>query len=353
MSALPLLWALALCSPASAQTAAQAGANAAEPNAVEQVLAEFERVPLVAIGEQHRRAEVHEFLAALLAHPRFGRAVDDIVVEFGNALYQPLADRYVAGEDVPAAELRRIWRDTGQWLVWDSPLYEQFFAHVRALNLARPPEERVRVLLGDPPIDWAKVATAADYRRFAERDAFYAEVVEREVLEKDRRGLLVVGSMHLMRRGPLDRPLPGGAGVAALLEQHAPGALHVVWTLPAAAELASKLGFERAPAYRALGDDALGAQSYGLLVPASLLVLVDGEWKPLGEAKWPPMRAVVDALLWLGPEEHSVDPAPSIYREPEYERELRRRAPILKEVYGMDFLPELEELLAKSATTSK
>src|SRR5262245_25411461 len=306
------------------------GARPAGSEAVASVLANFECAPLVALAEQHRRAELHAYLLALLEDPRFGRSVDDVVVEFGNALYQPLADRYFAGEDVPAREVRRIWRDTGQWLVWDSPLYERFFERVRALNRTRPAEERVRVLLGDPPIDWTKVASAADYRRFAERDAFYAELVEREVLAKDRRALLVAGGMHFTRRGPLDASLPHSSpGVAELLQRRAPDALTVVWTLPPSQELAAQLGFEAAPAYLDLATSPLGEQSYGLLVPKGLLVRVGGEWKPLGEVRWPPMRAVVDALLWLGPEEHIVLPSPDIYREPEYQAELRRRAAIL------------------------
>jgi hypothetical protein len=347
-----LVCALALCAGLGAlQEAPQdpGGSPAAFRGVLEPVLAQLQRVPLLGMAEHHRSAEVHAFLLALIEHPRFGSLVDDIVVEFGNALHQPLMDRYVAGESVAPDELRRAWRDTGQWLVWDSPLYEQFFARVRAANLARPPEQRVRVLLGDPPIDWAKVASAADYRAFAERDAFYAGLVVREVLERDRRALLVIGGMHLARRGPLDPALQrGGPSAGALLERSHPGALHIVWTVSAAREQAAELGFERAPAYLDLRTHPLGDESYGRLLSGDLLVRIDGEWKPMGQVPWPPMRAVVDSLLYLGPGSDPVLPDPALYREPLYQAELRRRAGILREVYGMDFLPELEQLLGAS-----
>jgi len=310
------------------------------------LLAAFERAPLVGLAEHHRRAEVHDFLLALVDHPRFGALVDDVVVEFGNARHQALVDRWLAGAEVPRDELAHVWRDTTQWLVWDSPLYERFFERVRARNLARPPEERVRVLLGDPPIRWEDVHGAKDYRAFAERDAHFAEVVEREVLAKGRRALLVTGSAHLQRRGPKGVTLPGGKSAAAWLEERHPGALFVAWTLPADAAQARELGFEHAPALRMLAGDALAEESFALLAPKGLQIQVAGKWQPLGELPWPPLGEMVDALLFVGAADTQVEPEPALYREASYQAELRRRAPILREVYGMDFLPELEGLLA-------
>src|SRR5262245_9392192 len=321
-------------------------AGAASRSAAEGVLSLFERAPLVGLAEHHRRREVHDFLLALVDHPRFGEVVDDVVVEFGNARHQELVDRYVAGEDVPPAELCRVWRDTTQWLVWDSPLYQRFFEHVRERNLARPAGERVRVLLGDPPIPWEEVKDAASYRRFAGRDTHFAEVVEREVLARNRRALLVTGSGHLELRGPLDAHLPGGLSAGALIAQRHPGALAVVWTLPPERELARRLGFERAPSFKDLLDDPLREESFALLAPKGIQVLVAGEWKELGDARWPPLGEMVAALLDVGDANTQVEPESALYRDPAYQAELRRRAPILSEVYGMEFLPQLEELLA-------
>lgn len=310
------------------------------------LLAAFERAPLVGLAEHHRRAEVHEFLLALVDHPRFGSLVDDVVVEFGNARHQELVERYLAGADVPRAELARVWRDTTQWLMWDSPLYERFFERVRARNLARPVEQRVRVLLGDPPIRWEDVHGAADYRAFAARDAHYAALVEREVLAKGRRALLVTGSAHLQRRGPTGVTLPGGKSAAELLDERHPGALFVAWTLAADAAQAAELGLTHAPALRLLAGDALAQQSFALVAPRGIQIQVAGKWQPLGELAWPPLGEMVDALVYLGPQDTQVDAEPALYRDAAYQAELRRRAAILKEVYGMDFLSELEQQLA-------
>jgi len=315
--------------------------------AAEGVLSLFERAPLVGLAEHHRRGEVHDFLLDLVDHPRFGQVVDDVVVEFGNARYQALVDGYLSGAEAAPAELCRAWRDTTQWLVWDSPLYQRFFERLRARNLARPADERVRVLLGDPPIPWDEVRDAPGYRRFAERDAHFAGVVEREVLAKGRRALLVTGSVHLELRGPLDASLPHSSPSAgALLAERHPGALAVVWTLPADRELARRLGFERAPAFLDLLDDPLQEESFAMLAPKGIQIQVAGQWKPLGEVRWPPLSEMVAALLHVGERNTQVDPDPALYRDAAYQAELRRRAPILAEVYGMEFLPELEALLS-------
>ena len=102
----------------------------------------------------------------------------DIVVEFGNARYQAIIDRFVAGEDVPHPELQKVWQNTTQaHPVWDSPIYEEFFRAVRAVNATLPTERRLRVLLGDVPIDWDRVTSLEDLQRQPVRsDARRAEL---------------------------------------------------------------------------------------------------------------------------------------------------------------------------------
>jgi hypothetical protein len=75
---------------------------------------------------------------------------------------------------------------------------------------------------------------------------------------------------------------------------------------------------------------------------------VDGKVveRPVNAVPWPAAEQVVDAFVNLGPS-HYVEPDPAIYRDPVYQAELRRRAVILKEVHGLDFLGMLEEQLAR------
>jgi hypothetical protein len=162
---------------------------------------------VVAVGEGvgHGNEQGHALLRSLIRDPGFARAADDIVVEWGNSLYQDVVDRFTRGENVAHDELRKVWENTTQpHPVWDSPIYWEFFQTVRSQNETLPEEDRLRVLLGDPPVDWesgdARKQMAALFRQ---RDAYPAELIRREVIEKGRRALVVYGGMHLAR---LPRP---------------------------------------------------------------------------------------------------------------------------------------------------
>src|SRR5262249_42778703 len=178
------------------------------------VLAAFERHRIVAIGEIHGQQEHHDALQVMLADPRLPEVLDDIVVEFGNALYQPTMDRFVAGPAVENTDLRLGWRNTTQspMSTLDAPVYEQLYRMVRATNWTLPPDKQIRVLLGDPPIDWTRVTTRDDVIAFlAERDDHMSSVVRTEVLDKGRRALICYGSVHVAH-APAGDPGGGGGG---------------------------------------------------------------------------------------------------------------------------------------------
>jgi hypothetical protein len=84
----------------------------AEP--VGAILDAFRTHALVALGDEHGSEQGSAFRMALIRDARFASVVNDIVVEFGNARYQGLMDRFVRGEDVKPEELRRVWQDTTQ-----------------------------------------------------------------------------------------------------------------------------------------------------------------------------------------------------------------------------------------------
>jgi hypothetical protein len=64
--------------------------------------------------------------------------------------------------------------------------------------------------------------------------------------------------------------------------------------------------------------------------------------------KWPPMGEVVDGVLSIGAQTF-LYPSPRIYLDPVYQRELRRRAAIIKEFSGQDFTPAIDELVKEAS----
>jgi outer membrane protein OmpA-like peptidoglycan-associated protein len=179
----------------------------------------FQRFPLVAFSEpRHAAGGTREFFQSLIRHPGFAGTVNDVVVEFGNARYQALADRYTAGEPVPRDQLKQIWENTTVVTgVWTAPMYEGFLRDIRDVNATLPAGKQIRVLLGDPPIDWTVVRGPADEDMNDWRDAHFAWAIEEHVMKRGRRALLWIGGAHLSRRVMfpdslihlLDRRFPG------------------------------------------------------------------------------------------------------------------------------------------------
>lgn len=165
------------------------------------ILDAFGSHQIVALGEGlHGNTQGHAFRLALIRDPRFAAVVNDIVVEFGSARYQAVMDRFVSGGDVPGAELRKAWQDTTQGPLWDSPIYEEFFRAVRQVNVTLSSDRQLRVLLGDPPIDWETVKTPHDLARWIGlREQAVVDVIKREVLARNRRALVIYGDGHFLR----------------------------------------------------------------------------------------------------------------------------------------------------------
>ena len=170
--------------------------------AVDLILDAFQTHPLVALSEGagHGQTENRDFFNTLIRDSRFSSTVDSIVIEFGNARYQATIDRYVSGNPVAREELRHVWEDTTQVTgVWSSPMYEQMLTDVRSVNARLPAARRIRVLLGDPPIDWAIVTSPADEDMNDWRDAHVAHVVDVEVMRRQKKALILIGGAHISR----------------------------------------------------------------------------------------------------------------------------------------------------------
>jgi hypothetical protein len=275
-----------------------------------------------------------------LFHPGLPEQLTDVVVEFGNARHQDLADRFILdGQPVANVDLQQIWRHTiGGGVLWDAPVYAQFFRTVRAINWARAPQRRLRVLLGDPPFDHTKVRGAADkdyvQGMARHRDAHYAAVVEREVLAKGRRALLIAGSGHLLR-GIQDNFKQANA--ATRLEKAHPGKLFVVDPLVVPPGTHRHDLVRRAQAstshWPRPSCASLAGTWPGALVQSARPWLNSMAYRAMepGAARY---GAQADAVLYLGPGEAltASRPDPAIYRSGDYAAELRRVSQVQSEL---------------------
>jgi hypothetical protein len=300
--------------------------------AIAQIAKQFDEHPLIMVGELHRWEQLHAFIREMIRNPEFVCRADDIVVEFGNSRLQTLADRYASGENVTDADLRSLWQETLVPLTWNSPVYRQFYETVREINQKHLCAHPVRIVLADSPLDWSKIKSAKDYAPWAGRDASYADVVEREVLAKHHRAFLLAGQFHVVKRTPEGDE--DGARAAQLIERKYPGALFSIVAAPPAVAEAMRL--EPAPSFKVVRGTGLQNADFAMIATMN------------PHKKWPPMGEVVDGVLFVGVQTFAYPP-PTIYLEPVYQRELRRRAAIIKEFSGQDFAPAIDELV-KEAT---
>lgn len=197
------------------------------------VLDVFRSHHVVALGEGlHGNNEAHGFRLALIRDPRFPLVANDVVVEFGSARHQAVMDAFVAGADVPDTRLRHAWQDTtNPSPIWDTPIYEAFFRAVRDVNASLPSQRKLRVLLGDPPIEWENVRTHDDLQRWAgRRTTHVVDLIQREVLSRRRRALVIYGDGHFRRYSKwagIDGPAP--PTVLNLIERQGTKAFSI-WT---------------------------------------------------------------------------------------------------------------------------
>ena len=180
--------------------------------AIDSIFDAFKTHPLVGLSDKHGLAQEMELYQALMRDPRFARNVGNVVVEFGGAARQDVIDRYVNGENVPYQVLRQVWTDTVGWLPTVQYLgYAQFFDQVRQTNSMLPPQERIRVWLGEPPIDWATIRTRDDYLKFLaahpSRDGHAAGLIIQNILARNEKALVIYGGQHFGRLSAEEKAL--------------------------------------------------------------------------------------------------------------------------------------------------
>jgi hypothetical protein len=316
-----------------AQTQEQAKPAGSEPSpepAVPAILAAFDKYEVVGMPEAHGFKDQDDFILSLIRNPAFPKRVNDIAVECGNSLYQPVLDRYIAGEDVPFTEVRKVWRNTTQAMCGTSGFFEQFFPLVRAINRKLPPAERLRVLAGDPPIDWDKVGNFQDRSKFTDRDASIASVMEREVLAKHRKALMLFGTFHLFH-GQAESGISRNA--VSIYEKDYPNVTFVIsdiimFNADSLVLTGSPFAAWPTPSIARAKDTWMGALDLGHFSPP--LIMIDQDCKiqngfPKGVQK--PMADLVDAFLYVGPQGLALwEKMPAdIALDVEYRKELRRR----------------------------
>lgn len=269
----------------------------------------FRTHDIVALCDAHGNVQSQNFLKTLIRDPRFTAVANDIVIEFGNPRYQDVVDRYVRGEAVDERSLRAVWQNTT--VANEIPVDQTFFETVRAVNATLPPERRLRVLLSDPPIDWAAVKTRQDHFTWlAMRDTYPAALVQIEVLAKRRRALLVYGQLHFQRRNVMSNLEMDDwrmQTIVSLLERAiGAGRVFTIWQFDDSglSKAQADVATWPAPSIALVRGTRIGAADITVLMPSrGRMSFATGKPVPVPENEWRPLRVEdqLDAVLYLGP----------------------------------------------------
>jgi hypothetical protein len=322
--------------------------------AIPAILGAFDKYEVVAMPEDHGLKDLDDLIFALIRNPVFPEKVNNVVVECGNSLYQPILDRYIAGEDVPLAEARKVWRNTTQPICgeWGFGFFEQLYPLLRTVNQKLPPEKRLRVLAGDPPIDWEKLKSFDDFLKFVHRDANIASVMEKEILSRHRKALMLFGTFHLIHLSDVR------ASAVSVYEKDYPNVTFVISELIAAdTQVSAAFAKWPSPSLVRIKGTWVGALDLDNFLPPPMRIDQDcNVHKDFPKHLQKPMEDLVDALLYLGPTDFAMkEQFPAyIVLDADYMAEVRRRDSVLsgrgtptdKEFY-QQFVDDAEDPLFK------
>lgn len=336
--------------PQEPQAATPPTVTAGEPhpeNAVPAIISLFDTHQVVAMDAAHRMKDLDDFILTLIRNPEFPDVVNDIVVECGNALYQPILDRYIAGEDVPFSQARQVWRNTMGMMCGVSAFYEQLFPLVRRINQRLSPAKRLRVIAADVPIDWNSARSPSDVTPFLQsREAHVVTVMENEVFAKHRKALLLFGIGHLVHGvevppGLSNVAIPSGA--VARYERNHPGVTFVIGSFPGTCGTVGSVD-GRAPQEEVQTWTVPSLlRTRGTTLPGAVLA----------------GTLLIDAYLYLGSRDLALaEPHPAdIFVDAEYMTELHRRAVLAgwlvrkqKESFAISWSIDPDEVREESAT---
>jgi hypothetical protein len=310
-----------------------------EKDIVRAIVDQFDKSDLVGLGELHG-SQADQDLRFQITHSKaFARKVHMIVVEGLNALHQEDLDRYIRGEDVRLAQVQKVWRDSTGIFVGPVILtiYQQFLSEVRTVNRGLPDRLKLRVIAADPPLDWAKVQSPADFRSIlVTRGEFGAEVIERETLQRRQKALLVFATAWLTRNKQhmtANGLAPWSDTIGARLDRDYPGRLYVIAPVrsgeyPDTGKLERLIGMPASPVLLRLPGTAFGTLDANEFITANSAVLLGAPAPPFHFYRdGTTMAEVADAVIYRGKVADAVvRPDPSYAADTAYAAELKRRA---------------------------
>lgn len=190
-------------------------ARTARTEPVALALAAAQRHRVLFLGDVHPAAQPKRIAAELIEELARGPGLDVVVLEVA-ADEQPAIDAYLASDPEDPGillshprTLRQHWGASREYL--------EIYRRVWRLNRALGPDRHIRIIAADLP-DWPPVRPVSPHaavRLYAERDAYMADRLEREVFARHphARVLVFMGGYHGIKSGGATLHYGGGPPV--------------------------------------------------------------------------------------------------------------------------------------------
>lgn len=299
-------------------------------NAEDYIIQTFQNYNILGLGEGgHGLENFHDFLRKMFDNQKIQETIEIVIVEFANVDYQDILDKFIFGAEVDMNDLRQSWRQSGQpGRQGELPIYFELLKKIRNINKSLLQNKKIRVLGGDPHIDWKTINTVEHWKEQIgyKRETFPAELAVEFGVNQAKKVLVIYSESHLTKITD-NKFDPSYPSITSTVNKISPGAMRTIGTIYSEI-LLSENHFKQCPLYSVidLTSDDLGSLPAYKMFSAS--IYKDGkEFTVFEKYK---IKELFDALLYVGP--HAIlrrCPMPEPNFDNEYWDELNRRRKIV------------------------
>jgi uncharacterized iron-regulated protein len=163
---------------------------------IQYVLDKFKKHDVVILGEMHEVKENLEFVRNLIEPLYRSSGVRCFVMETLKSKNNALINKLVTGKEYDQQLAMRLFRDT-YWPFWGFKEYMDIVQAVWKLNHSLPAEaERFKIIGLEQDWDAYDRFFGSKSTPVVSRDEHMAKIVAKEVLEKNRKALVLIGFNH-------------------------------------------------------------------------------------------------------------------------------------------------------------
>ncbi len=295
------------------------------------ILSTYKECNIIGISEgPHGLENSHKFFLKLVSNKKFQKTINVLIVEFCSIEYQDVLDDYIMGKKNNIKELRKAWRESTQNSNghWDAPVYFNLLKKIRDVNKKLPKKKKIRVLAGDPGMDWQSINTNKDYfRGLSQRDILPAHLAIEYGITLNKKVLLIYGGLHFPKKSDEKQDSTYWT-ITSVVNKRYPGSMKVIEILDVSQ---FNLGgeTEKLPIFSII--DFSNSEAGNLPAEKVFPSVINQKGEKIEVYKGYKVKDIIDAFLYVGPSATwKISEAPkSVYKDDEYWNELNRRNKII------------------------